>query len=508
MAGKTPKRPVFPHEETPRRRTPPPPVFDEHSAGAARRSAPAPIDYGAQRGRSVRRPSPDRLDFTYRASTGTQGTGHSAPAQGDGRGVQRTSSARPAPGAQGTARSAPPAQVQSQRAAGSMPRPDGARRAQGAGRSAQGRPGVPDRGAQNRDGQNRSAQGRRPPAGPGQKNAAPRAPKGKKRAPQPPRESAWARFWRLRREKKQSAPPLTPEQARRRRIAKRAGMALLIAALVAACALGASVFLFRIQTVRVEQPEGGTAYSDEQIAAAFGEPLGGNLFGFSAQQAQQRIEKALPYLENVTVERRLPDEVLIRVQPAEEAWRVQTQEGAWAVVSRTGKVLALAAQEPDQPAARITGALAHSAVPGEALALDSADKLSALQTIAAALEQTGLSPVTEIDLTDTLELNVLYDGRVRIVLGTANDMAYKVDWAWRLVTPQTEDSLSDTDTGILDVSSRSDEGRGKATFRAGSTEVTHVVRADASSAASGGDSASASSASGASSSSVSAAPAA
>lgn len=489
MAGKTPKRPVFPHEETPRRRTPPPPVFDERNTGAARRSAPAPIDYGAQRGRSARRSSPDRLDFTYRASSGAQGAARSAPntpapAQGANRAPQNTAAAR----------SAPPmsAQAQSRRPAGGGQRTDAPRRAQGAGRSAPERLGEQGRGVQNR-----GAQNRRPPAGQAQKNAAPpRAPKRKKRAPQPPRESAWARFWRLRREKKQNAPPLTPEQVRRRRIAKRAGLALLIAALVAACALGASVFLFRIQTVRVEQPEGGTAYSDEQIAAAFGEPLGGNLFGFSAQQAQQRIEKALPYLENVTIERRLPDEVLIRVQPAEEAWRVQTQEGAWAVVSRKGKVLALAAQEPDKPAARITGALAKNAVPGEALALDSVEKLSALQTIVAALEQTGLAPVTEIDLTDTLELNVLYDGRVRIVLGTANDMAYKVDWAWRLATPQTEDSLSDTDTGILDVSSRSDEGRGKATFRAGSTEVTHVARTDASSAAAGGDSTSASSASG------------
>ena len=60
-----------------------------------------------------------------------------------------------------------------------------------------------------------------------------------------------------------------------------------------------------------------------------------------------------------------------------------------------------------------------------------------------------------MDLTNTLELSFLYQDRIRIVLGTTNDLDYKIKWAWEMVTPgQTSDSLGEEERGTLDVSSR------------------------------------------------------
>ena len=99
--------------------------------------------------------------------------------------------------------------------------------------------------------------------------------------------------------------------------------------------------------------------------------------------------------------------------------------------------------------------------------MEDEDKLAALRGIVMNIQQKELLPINQIDLTDMLELSFIYDGRIKILLGTANDMAYKIDWAWRLVTPQEESSLPDTAQGTLDVSRRNSEGRGQAAWRAG-----------------------------------------
>ncbi len=54
------------------------------------------------------------------------------------------------------------------------------------------------------------------------------------------------------------------------------------------------------------------------------------------------------------------------------------------------------------------------------------------------------------------------------MLGTSNDLDYKLKWAWRMVTPgETSDSLNESDRGTLDVSARGEDGLGRARWRAG-----------------------------------------
>ena len=54
------------------------------------------------------------------------------------------------------------------------------------------------------------------------------------------------------------------------------------------------------------------------------------------------------------------------------------------------------------------------------------------------------------------------------MLGTTNDLDYKIKWAWEMVTPgQTSDSLGEEERGTLDVSSRGEDGLGRARWRAG-----------------------------------------
>lgn len=278
----------------------------------------------------------------------------------------------------------------------------------------------------------------------------------------------WLQERRKKKEYRQNHPP-TPAQLRRQKLRRSVLTGLGVTAVLAAGCVATALMLFKIKTVQVVQPEGGTAYTNEQILAAFATPAGENIFSFDPGQSAANIATALPYLETVEVRRQLPDTVTITVSAATDTYAVASEYGGYTVLSGQLKVLRAAASDDAQAAAlvQILGAQAVAPQPGQALALDSADKLSALEQIIQQVNATGLLPITQIDLSDTLELSVVYAGRIRVLLGTANDLAYKVNWAWRLVTPQEDNSLPDTAQGTLDVSRRNSEGRGQATWQSG-----------------------------------------
>lgn len=312
---------------------------------------------------------------------------------------------------------------------------------------------------------------RRTKTAPPKKQEKPKPKKKKKK-----RKSAWKRWQEAREEKRRNAPPKTPEQLKRIKTLKKIGAVSFATMAVLICAFITSFYLFKIETVNIVQPENGTAYQDEQIRQAFGTPVGNNLFGYSAEKVEQSMAAALPYLETVDVRRVLPNQVEIAVTPAVETYQIESAQGGWVVCSASQKVLRLAEQAQETGLITIRGVKAANPVPGVLVAFEEPDKQTMFTQIMQQVQAKGLTPINEVDLTDPLEMNILYAGRLRIVLGTINDIAYKVDWAWRLVTPQLEESLKETAVGILDVSSRTEEGRGKASYLAGSTEIVHDVQ--------------------------------
>jgi len=206
-------------------------------------------------------------------------------------------------------------------------------------------------------------------------------------------------------------------------------------------------------------------YNLAKVLLAAGKRVG-VVLGFNTAEAQQAIAAALPYLESVEIKRRLPDTVVITATPAVETYTVESAAG-WAVLSQSYKVLRVDAEAP-AGLVRIDGAQADAPAPGQPVKFTEEDKLSVLQTVLSKAQAQGLGPISEVDLTNTLELSFLYQDRIRIVLGTTNDLDYKIKWAWEMVTPgQTSDSLGEEERGTLDVSSRGEDGLGRARWRAG-----------------------------------------
>lgn len=462
VARKTPpQKPVYPKQEPPRRPKPTRPVYPPSARAqtAPRRGAEKRVifDYDKETARAA----------SARAQTGKTGqtaapfvnlsppapegapraqTGFSAGAGRPEREQRETVPQRE------PLRAAPPDDGRTQAVPHSKP-PGASQRGRTAQRPvppASSPPSSPRRQAPHPSQQGRTV-GAVPPAG-----AQPPRPGRAKKGKRPPKK----------RPPKQPPRPLTPRQLRSRRI-RRAVLAGLLAVILLGVGLWASAtVLFKISEITVEMPEGEVVYDTNRITAAFGHAPGDNLFGFSANETQQNIAAALPYLETVKIRRRLPDTVIIAVTPAVEASVVESASG-WAVLSQSYKVLRLEAGPPEG-LVRIDGVQADAPSPGQPVKLTEEDKLPILQTLLENTAAQGLAPIDEIDLSNTLEISFLYQGRIRIVLGTSNDLDYKLKWAWRMVTPgETSDSLGESDRGTLDVSARGEDGLGRARWRAG-----------------------------------------
>lgn len=279
------------------------------------------------------------------------------------------------------------------------------------------------------------------------------------------------------------------EQLRRRRRRAILGMLLVIAVLIGGIVLSVNL-LFKVTDYRIENADGSTPadtgiYTEQQIIDLVGVPQGENLFGFSTAEKSDLLLASLPYLDVAEVHVQMPGTVVVKVQPATERFMME-YGGQWLVLSDGLKVLRTDAAQPeglilleaDIPAGQ-------SLVPGTFLSLDeavpeTATAETAHTTTRAALDeimeqaqaQGLLDGISVVTLTDVSELSFLYQGRVSVALGTANNMEYKMRFAARLILDVEGNGLSATDRGTLDVSRQQSDGSIQATFNSDTSTPT------------------------------------
>ena len=257
--------------------------------------------------------------------------------------------------------------------------------------------------------------------------------------------------------------------------------------------------LFKVKHIVVENldkttPANTGIYTEDAILGALAVPMEENLFGFSAAQKQAEMELQLPYLETIKVRRRLPDTVVVQVTPATESWCAKTSAG-WVILSDGLKVLKV---QPDQPDSLpvITGLGANAPTPGRYLSMTTQDQAEQIADLMDQLYGEGIAEqCTRIDMGLGTEAYFVYEGRVKVLLGTFNNLDYKVSVAALLLKNESGEYLGSTDRGTLDVSSQLDEAVHRFAFSPGSFEQEESEPPPPDAAASGADSAASGSAS-------------
>jgi isopenicillin N synthase-like dioxygenase len=76
------------------------------------------------------------------------------------------------------------------------------------------------------------------------------------------------------------------------------------------------------------------------------------------------------------------------------------------------------------------------------------EKLVMLGNLLAAMEETGFTSITNVDLSDRLNIQIVYENRILLKLGVEADLAHKLETVRHLV----EEKLGPEERGTLDVS--------------------------------------------------------
>ena len=340
--------------------------------------------------------------------------------------------------------------------------------------------------------QGRSA-ARRPAGGPNRRSSSPprnrRAPSGQRLRPTQANLRDPAR--REGRKKRR----LTRAAIRRRRMFRRLTALAMLAAVIAAGVYLTVTMLFKINTIRVCTADGAVVqeaggYTSEQILQALGVRPEENIFSFDPAAKAAALEKVFPLLEEIRVERDYPSTVVVRVAEAQPAYAMQTQAG-WLTLSAGLKILA---SDSVQPVGLPTlyGGEPLSSTPGDRLAFaaaeqetgsagadsaesaadspaDTADRrLEALNTLMAALDSAGMqADVTRIEFADPEQTALLYQDRISILLGTLNELDYKLKLAKHVLLNEDGKGCAATDTGVLDFTHISMSSTRKFTFAQG-----------------------------------------
>lgn len=286
---------------------------------------------------------------------------------------------------------------------------------------------------------------------------------------------------------------VTRATLRRRRMLRR-----LTAFAMLLCVIGAGIYLtmtmlFRINSIQVQTPDGKqvteiAGYTADSILQRMGVQLEENIFSFEPGEKAAVLEQNFPLLGSIKVIRDYPNTVVVQVTEAVPAYAVQNGN-KWLVISDKWKILS---EESTQPEGLCTlyGGKLQDTTPGQGFwFVDDADaasasgsetaesestvstetaRMEALRTLRSKLEEYGLSQdVTRLEVADTEQLAFLYQDRISVLLGTLNDLDYKLDRARYVLTNADGKGCGPTDTGRLDFSHTSASSTRKIYFAQG-----------------------------------------
>lgn len=223
---------------------------------------------------------------------------------------------------------------------------------------------------------------------------------------------------------------------------------LMFVVVVVAAIFVMSVF-FRVEDIRVV---GNSHYTAEEIIRAVDIEEGDNLFFFDRFAAVGRAFSKLPYIETVSVERQLPNKVVITVEETTALAYLELGDEQW-TLDHNGKVLGKAAEGEAETLLPIVGMRPGTLMIGEIMETEdgSQEPVDYLAEILDQIEARGLTEqVTKINFTNPDSPEFDYGGKYTVVLGRRANTEYKFGMFVNVLG-----KLKEGDVGIIDVSNGS-----------------------------------------------------
>lgn len=201
-----------------------------------------------------------------------------------------------------------------------------------------------------------------------------------------------------------------------------APLSFLLVCLAIVFALG--VF-FRVQTIEVDGEE---SYSEAEIIGASGIDMGDNLFFINRFSASSRIFTNLPFVESASIERKLPNRIVIHVEESRATAYAEWEGQNWMMTAGC-KMLGAGTHGETEGLIHVLNITPVSPSAGEIMVVDEAEslKLIYLQNLMQAMEALGMTgDVSEINMGNAASPTFEYLDRFTVKMGPNENTDYKL----------------------------------------------------------------------------------
>ena len=212
-----------------------------------------------------------------------------------------------------------------------------------------------------------------------------------------------------------------------------------------AIVFGMGVF-FRVQTIEVV---GSVSYTDEEVIEASGIDIGDNLFFINRFSASSRIFSKLPFVEEASIERVLPNKLIITVDESFALAYVNWEGQNW-MMTGSCKLLGSGDRSEIADLIRVRNVTPVNPKAGETMEVAPEDslKLSYLQTLLHAMQLAGMTDdVEDLDMQNPANPTFRYLDRFTVKMGPNDNTDYKL----RMLLGAIEQMESDI-AGTVDLS--------------------------------------------------------
>ena len=206
-----------------------------------------------------------------------------------------------------------------------------------------------------------------------------------------------------------------------------------------------SVF-FRVSDIQVV---GNSHYTDEEIIRAIDIEEGDNLFFFDRFAAISRVFAKLPYIEEVTVVRKLPNKVTIEVAESTALAYIRLGDEKW-TMDHNCKVLGKAADNETGQLIQVNGISPGTLLIGERLTTAEGETavVEQLAEMLYQIQERGLaSRISTVDITEPGDAQLSCSGRFTVKLGGSDSIEHKFGMLVSVLG-----KLGSGDVGLIDLS--------------------------------------------------------
>ena len=217
-------------------------------------------------------------------------------------------------------------------------------------------------------------------------------------------------------------------------------MALVMLFLVAVIVI--SLF-FRVSEIEVVN---ASDYSDQEIIMSSGIEKGVNMFFVDRFRVASMIFADLPYMDTISIRRELPNKIIIQAEGSAPAVYLRLDDEYW-LLDRKCKMLGTTSVSKAEIYPEVRSLEPLTAMENMEMIVEgpNVERLAYASELITALQGEGLLQDTAwIDVKNSSDPSVYYDGRLTVYFGALEDTAFKVALFRDAVTKLTAD-----DSGTL-----------------------------------------------------------